>query len=113
MRPAPFDPTRRALLARTAEIATLTLATAALGSSTPAAAKAAKSEFMYQNHRHDGRGCGDCKFFAPDAADPARGSCAIVEGAVSREGWCTAFVPRVLARADGDQRPSAFIIASG
>ena len=97
MRPTPVDPARRALLLRSVDLVGLVALAAALGRSTPAAAKAAKSEFLYQEHRHNGKSCGDCKFFSPDGASGDRGTCSIVEGVISREGWCTAFAPRILA----------------
>src|SRR5262249_10876079 len=63
----------------------------AIGRSTPAAAKAAKSDFMYQDHAHDGKSCSQCKFFSPDKQNPDVGSCSIVEGSISSKGWCMAF----------------------
>jgi hypothetical protein len=97
MRPVRLNQTRRALLLRSAKVAGLVALTAVVGSSTPAAAKAAKSDFMYQDHRRDKKSCGQCKFFSPDGPNSDIGSCSIVEGAISREGWCAAFVPKILA----------------
>ena len=94
MQSTPTDPTRRGFIARAAGIAGMAAFTAAVGRSSPAAAKAAKSEFMYQDHRHEGKDCDQCKFFTPDGGHPEVGSCAIVEGTISREGWCVAFAPR-------------------
>jgi len=92
-----FNPTRRALLARSAEVAGFAAFTAIVGQSTRAAAKAAKSDFMYQDHRHDGKSCDQCKFFSSDGPNSIIGSCSIVAGAINRDGWCAAFAPKVPA----------------
>lgn len=57
-----------------------------------ALAKAAKSDFLYQHHPHDGKKCAGCKYFSPDGN--GSGSCAMVEGTVSANGWCQAFSPK-------------------
>jgi len=97
MHAVPFDRTRRALLQRSVDVAGIALVTVTFGNATPAAAKAAKSEFHYQDRRHDGKSCGDCKFFSPDNPKGDVGTCSIVEGVVSREGWCQAFASKLLA----------------
>ena len=97
MRPCPLNLARRTLLVKSAEAAGLVVLTTVAGRSMAAATKAAKSDFMYQDHRHDGKSCDQCRFFSPDGPNSDTGSCSIVAGAVSREGWCTAFAPKVLA----------------
>ena len=92
MRPARMNPARRALLVRAAEATGLAALTAIAGCSKPAAAKAAKNDFKYQDHPHDGKSCGLCKFFSPDGPRAGTGSCSIIEGAIGRAGWCAAFV---------------------
>jgi len=64
---------------------------------TASASHMPKSDFMYQDHRHDGKGCDQCKFFAPGAPPSDVGTCSVVEGTVSRDGWCTAFTPKSAA----------------
>ena len=85
---------RRELLIRGAGLLGGLVATLILEANTPAAAKAAKSDFLYQDHRHDGKGCGDCRFFSPDSGSPTTGTCAVVEGVVNRNGWCLAYSPK-------------------
>ena len=97
MHPCPLNPARRVLLVRSAKVAGLAAVTVMVGQSTPAAAKAAKSDFMYQDHQHDGKSCDQCKFYSPDGPNSKMGSCSIVAGAISREGWCAAFAPKVSA----------------
>ena len=65
-----------------------------VGASSRATAKVGKGEFMYQEHPHEGRSCAQCKYFAPDSANPSIGSCEIVDGTISRDGWCVAFASR-------------------
>lgn len=96
MRPDHLNPARRALLMRSAEVTGLVVLTAVVGGSRPAAAKASKSDFMYQDHGHDGKTCGQCKFFSPDGTLSDSGSCSIVAGTISRGGWCAAFATKVL-----------------
>src|SRR5881409_2372302 len=96
MRPQLNRP-RRAFLMRIAVVAGLAVVTTLVGRSTPTAAKATKSDFMYQDHRHDGKGCGQCRFFSPDGPSSDTGTCSIVEGVISRNGWCAAFAQRILA----------------
>jgi hypothetical protein len=91
----PLNLARRSFLARSAEMAGLATLAAMAGRSAPAAAKAAKGDFMYQDHRHDGKSCDQCKFFSPDGPNMESGSCSIVAGTISREGWCAAFAPKV------------------
>jgi hypothetical protein len=59
----------------------------------PAVAKAAKSDFHYQEGPHDGKRCADCKHFLPRGGDKP-GACDIVEGTVSADGWCEAFLQK-------------------
>ena len=64
------------------------------GHSRSVAAKATKSELQYQGHPHNGKECGDCKFFKPDSSKSDVGQCSLVEGTIQRDGWCTAFEPK-------------------
>ena len=60
----------------------------------PARAKAKKSDMQYQDSPRDGKKCAGCKHYTPNAAGAGSGTCAMVEGTVSAEGWCQAFVAR-------------------
>jgi hypothetical protein len=97
MQSRPLNRTRRALLARTTELTGLAALTAVTYRRVSAAEKAAKGDFLYRDHRHDGKSCDQCRFFTPDGPSSETGSCSIIAGAVKREGWCTAFAPKVLA----------------
>jgi len=86
---------RRLLLKRSVDVFALVVVAAAVGDSPRAAAKAAKSEFQYQEHAHDGKTCGQCKFYSSDGPNQPAGTCSIVDGPISRDGWCKAFAPKV------------------
>jgi hypothetical protein len=59
------------------------------------AGKAAKSDFHYQDHPNEGQRCADCTQFTPSSqAQDAAGTCRIVEGTVSADGWCMAFTKK-------------------
>ena len=88
---APIDVERRRIVVRGARIVGIVAVTTITGACL--ASKASKSELMYQDHRHDGKGCGDCKFFSPTTSADDTGQCSVVDGVVKRDGWCLAFSP--------------------
>lgn len=57
------------------------------------ATKAAKGDFFYQDKPKDGKSCATCRLFLP--AEANKGTCAVVDGEVSPNGWCMAYSPRV------------------
>ena len=85
--------TRRMALARGIGLAGACLLIT-IGTHKPAAAKTSKTIFLYQDHPHDGKRCGDCKYFSADDGSATRGTCALVDGAIDRDGWCMAYVPK-------------------
>lgn len=56
------------------------------------AAKAMKGDFHYQDQPKDGKRCTTCRLYA--AKDEHTGSCALVDGDVSANGYCMAYSPR-------------------
>ena len=89
-----IDSGRRAAIARGARLAGIVIVAAIASRSRLAAAKVTKSELQYQEHPHDGKECGDCKFFTPGSSNVDIGQCSLVEGSIRRDGWCTAFSSR-------------------
>ena len=85
--------TRRTVLAQGIRLAAVCLLIG-VGSHKPAVAKTPKAALLYQNRPHDGQSCGDCKYFSPEGNGAANGTCALVEGAIDRDGWCMAYVAR-------------------
>ena len=61
----------------------------------PAAAqqKAAKQAMQYQEQPKNGQKCSDCLQFVP-GQQGANGTCKVVEGPISPNGWCAAFVKK-------------------
>ncbi|HET7096713.1 MAG TPA: high-potential iron-sulfur protein [Casimicrobiaceae bacterium] len=86
-----IDSGRRAAIARGARLAAIIIVATVAGRSASVAAKATKSELQYQEHPHNGKECGECKFFKPDSPNADSGQCSLVEGPIRRDGWCTAF----------------------
>lgn len=63
----------------------------------PAAARAgnaSKEDFHYQDHPNEEKRCANCVQFIPPAAGQQSGSCQIVAGPISANGWCMAFTPK-------------------
>jgi hypothetical protein len=56
-----------------------------------AAMKAQKEELAYQDRPKAGRSCASCRQFSATVA--GKGTCAVVEGEVSANGWCAAYSP--------------------
>jgi len=94
MQAAAIHISRRVMLARGAGLLVGVVLTLALEANQPARAKAAKSDFGYQDHPHDGKTCADCKYFSPDSGGADTGTCALVEGVINRNGWCSVFSPK-------------------
>ncbi len=53
--------------------------------------KATKAAMQYQDKPKDGQKCSDCRFFIPGTSSTANGTCQVVEGSISPQGWCTAY----------------------
>ena len=83
---------RRDALALSGRLLTLpVVATVLLASEQAHASKAAKMDFFYQPKPKDGKSCATCRLFT--TTEPGKGTCAIVEGEVSPNGWCMAHSP--------------------
>lgn len=61
---------------------------------TSAQAKASKSTVKYQDKPKGSQKCAGCKFFTAGKSKTAMGSCKIVDGSISPNGWCTAFTAK-------------------
>jgi high potential iron-sulfur protein len=94
MNEKPHYTMRRRILAQGAGLAGACILGIALDAGNTAAAKSPKAALLYQDHPRDGHRCGDCKFFNAAGNDAPAGTCALVEGAIDRNGWCMAFAPK-------------------
>jgi len=66
-----------------------------IASSTAIAdAKGSKDQFKYQNTPKGSAKCSGCKLFIPGKTATAAGTCQVVAGNISPNGWCTAFTPK-------------------
>ena len=59
---------------------------------TADAAKADKRDFFYQDKPKDGKSCSTCRLYT--VTQTGQGSCAVVDGDVSPDGWCMAYSAR-------------------
>ena len=84
--------TRRAFVAGT--IVLPALAGLLLAETAPAQAKATQAQFKYQKTPKDGHQCSQCRFYVAGKPATANGTCQIVEGSISPNGWCTAFAAK-------------------
>ncbi len=50
--------------------------------------KAKKTAVKYQDKPNGKQKCGDCMHFIPAASGKGPGTCKIIEGAISPNGWC-------------------------
>jgi hypothetical protein len=57
--------------------------------------KYTKERVGYRDEPYEGRTCGKCVLYAGD------GNCAIVEGQVSSNGWCTQWTPATIGQSGG------------
>jgi hypothetical protein len=70
------------------------LAGVLLAETTTAQAKGSKAQFKYQSTPKNGQKCSQCMFFIPGSSASANGTCKIVDGSISPNGWCTAFAKK-------------------
>jgi hypothetical protein len=75
-------------------IALPALAGMVLAGTTAAQAKGSKAQFKYQGTSNGGKKCSQCSFFTAGSSATADGSCKIIDGAISPNGWCTAFAAK-------------------
>jgi hypothetical protein len=61
----------------------------------PGLQKRSKEKIGYRDQPYEGRTCGKCVLYAGD------GECIIVEGKVSKDGWCPQWTPATMGRRAG------------
>ena len=65
-----------------------------LARSARAQAKASKEAMKYQDQPKDGQRCDSCMQFLPGPKAGANGTCKVVEGSISPNGWCIAYAKK-------------------
>jgi hypothetical protein len=78
-----------AFLAGAAVMPALVTSKAALASN-----KASKAAMQYQDHPKGTLECKNCIQFIPGKTAKAKGTCKVVEGDISPQGYCVAFAPK-------------------
>ncbi len=58
------------------------------------AAKSTKAAVKYQDNPKGEQKCSNCQFFIPGEKATAAGTCQVVEGSISPEGWCTLYAKK-------------------
>jgi hypothetical protein len=61
---------------------------------TLAQAKASKQSMQYQDQPKNGQKCETCMQFVPGSKPDANGTCKVVDGPISPNGWCVAYVKK-------------------
>jgi hypothetical protein len=85
---------RRRLLRQAAALPVL-VALPLLGRSGAArAGTGSRQDFHYQDQPNEGKHCANCVAFTGPPAGQAFGTCSIVAGPISPNGWCMAFTAR-------------------
>jgi High potential iron-sulfur protein len=60
--------------------------------SARAEAKASQKAAKYQDHPKGSQKCSNCRFYIANMKDPKKnGTCQIVEGSISPNGWCALY----------------------
>jgi hypothetical protein len=91
----PHEASRRRLLRQAAAALPVLVALPLLARGGAArAATASKEDFHYQDHPNEGKHCANCVAFVAPPAGQAIGSCKIVAGPISPDGWCMAFTSK-------------------
>ena len=89
-----FAPSRRELFKKGA-VAAVGVAVAGVALSVEsAAAKMTQAGAMYQPKPHGNQKCSVCARFTPGPTPTADGTCAVVDGKISPDGWCVMFTPK-------------------
>jgi hypothetical protein len=65
-----------------------------LAETTAAQAKGSQAQFKYQKTPNNGHKCSQCTFYIAGSSPTANGSCKIVSGTISPNGWCTAWAKK-------------------
>ena len=85
---------RRTFLKNTTLLAGIAAIPVAIISKEAFAAKMAKATMQYQDHPKDNFHCSKCMQFIPGKTTAANGTCKLIEGSISPDGWCLAFAPK-------------------
>ncbi len=83
---------RRTLLKGAAAVTGVALVSAFVGKAF--AEKSTKAAVNYQEKPNGAKRCGNCNFFIPGKTSNADGTCQVVDGSISPQGYCTLYVAK-------------------
>lgn len=67
------------------------LASVTIRAASADTAKSSQASMHYQTTPNNGQQCSKCNFFIPGSNASDNGTCKIVDGSISPNGWCIAF----------------------
>jgi hypothetical protein len=70
------------------------LAGMVLAGTSTAQAKGTQAAFKYQSTPNGGKKCSQCTFYIAGSSATANGTCKIVDGTISPNGWCSAWAAK-------------------
>jgi hypothetical protein len=84
------------VLRRLAGVPVVALAVAMTAGAAEAAASMTPAAAKYQTTPKNGQHCIGCQLYIPAKTNPttAKGTCQVVEGAISPNGWCQLYAPK-------------------
>lgn len=56
--------------------------------------KASQASMGYQTSPNGGKQCSGCQFFVPGEDPKSNGTCNVVDGSISPNGYCRAYTPK-------------------
>ena len=65
-----------------------------LAETATADAKGSQAQFKYQSTPKNGQKCSGCTQFIPNSSPGKNGTCKVVDGSISPNGWCIAYAPK-------------------
>ncbi len=86
-----MDNSRRSFLKTATVLAGVAAVPVSLMSREAFAAKVAKASMQYQDTPKNGAQCSGCMQFIPGKSAKANGTCKVVDGSISPDGWCLAY----------------------
>ncbi len=86
---------RRELLKGGAMLASIgVLATTAVITSAPAFAGVPQAAMQYRNTPNGKQDCSNCSLYIPGSSAKANGTCKVVDGSISPQGYCVAYAAK-------------------
>lgn len=64
------------------------------GATAPALAKSSQAAAKYQKTPKGKAKCSNCALFIPGKTSTAMGTCKVVDGSISPNGWCQFYAPK-------------------